>query len=300
MKTPKYNPYHLIVFYFVASEKSITSAAEKLCLTQPAVTHHIRCLEKSISIKLLDIKRKRVCLTRAGEGLFQYAAEVYQQLVSAEKFVEDIKEASFCVGIAMSLSSTVALAASAFEEFYPRVKLIVKNAPSFEVAQDVLNAQVELGVVVSMDYGISKLRPIAISGGGKVVLVASPSSPIFRKGHIELMDLRGYPLILGPETSATRRVVFSKFEAEGLQLNNLIAVEVNSVEWGRRLVENGKGIGFYYVRNVEKEVSEGLLRVLPLKHDIRIGVEVLIRKDAFLSPIAEKFISLLRVAFQNS
>jgi DNA-binding transcriptional LysR family regulator len=300
MKTPKYNPYHLIVFYFVASEKSITSAAEKLCLTQPAITHHIRCLEKSISIKLLDIRRKRVCLTRAGEGLFQYAAEVYQQLVSAEKFVEDIKETSFCVGIAMSLSSTVALAASAFGESYPRVKLIVKNAPSFEVAQDVLNAQVELGVVVSMDYGISKLRPIAISDGGKVVLVASPSSPIFRKGHVELMDLCGYPLILGPETSATRRVVFSKFEAEGLKLNDLIAVEVNSVEWGRRLVENGKGIGFYYVRNVEKEVSEGLLRVLPLKQDIRIGVDVLIRKDAFLSPIAEKFISLLRVAFQNS
>lgn len=299
MKMPKYNPYHLIVFYFVASEKSMTSAAEKLCLTQPTVTHHIKCLEKSASVKLLDIKRKKVCLTYAGEGLFQYAAEVYQQLISAEKFVEDMKEASLRVGIAMSFSSTVASAASAFEELYPHVKLIVKNAPSLEVAQDVLSSQVELGVVVSMDYGIPQLRPITISAEEKLVLVASPSNPIFQKEHIELRDLCDYPLISGPETSATRRVVFSKFEAEGLKLNPIIAVEVNSVEWGRSLVENGKGIGFYYIKNVEKEVSEGRLRVLPLTNDIRVGVDVLVRRDAFLPPIAERFISLLREAFQS-
>ena len=299
VKTPKYNPYHLVVFYFVGREKSITAAAEKLCLTQPSVTHHIKCLEKAASTKLLDVKRKRVRLTHAGEGLFQYAAEVYHQLIGAEKFLEDLKEASLHVGIAMSFSSTVASAASSFEKRYPHVRLIVKNAPSFEVAQDVLNSQVDLGVVVSMDYAIPELRSVTISAGGKGVFVASPSNPIFRKGHMELKDLCNYPLVLGPETSAIRRVVFSKFEAEGLKLNNLIAVEVNSVEWARSLVENGKGIGFYYVRNVEKEVSEGRLRVLPLTADMRVGADVLIRRDAFLSPIVEKFISLLRVAFQN-
>ncbi|OGN90964.1 MAG: hypothetical protein A2Z70_01265 [Chloroflexi bacterium RBG_13_48_17] len=299
VKTPKYNPYHLVVFYFVGREKSITSAAEKLCLTQPAVTHHIKCLEKAASLKLLDVKRQRVCLTQAGEGLFQYAAEVYQQLISAEKFVEDMKEASLGVGIAMSFSSTVASAASSFEELYPHVKLIVRTAPSFEVAQDVLNSQVDLGVVVSMDYGIPKLRSITISAGGEIVLVASPTSPIFRKEDMELSDLCDYPLILGPETSATRRVVFKKFEAEGLRLDNFVAVEVNSVEWGRSLVESGRGIGLYYISNVEKEVSEGRLRILPVTGDMRVGADVLIRKDAFLSPIAEKFISLLKGAFQN-
>lgn len=299
MKPPKYSLYHLIVFYFVASEKSVTSAAEKLCLTQPAVTHHIKSLEQSAAVKLLDIKKKKVCLTQAGEGLFKYTAEIYQQLINAEKFVEDIKEASLHVGIAMSFSSTIASAASAFEELYPHVRLIVTHAPSFEIAQDVLSSQVEVGVVVSNDYGIPKLRSIIISEGEKLVFVAAPSNPIFQKEHIELRDLCDYQLILGPETSATRRVVFSKFEAEGLEVNHLIAVEVNSVEWGMSLVESGKGISFYYIKNVEKEVSEGRLRVLPLTNDIRIGVDALVRTDAFLPPIAERFISLLRGAFQN-
>jgi DNA-binding transcriptional LysR family regulator len=299
IKTPKYNPYHLVVFYFVGSEKSITSAAEKLCLTQPSVTHHIKCLEKAASTKLIDVKRKRVCLTHAGEGLFKYAAEVHHQLIGAEKFLEDLKGASLRVGIAMSLSSTAASAAASFEKRYPHVRLIVKNAPSFEIAQDILNSQVELGVVVSMDYAIPDLRSITISEGGKVVLVAAPSNPIFQKKNMELNDLCNYPLILGPDTSAVRRLIFSKLEAEGVKLDELVAVEVNSVEWARSLVKNGTGIGFENIRNIEKEISEGQLRVLPLTDAMRIGADVLIRKDAFLSPIAERFISLLRVAFQN-
>jgi len=297
MHTPKLDAYNLIVFYFVVSEKSITAAAEKLFLSQPTVTYHIKSLEKSVGAKLLDVKRKKLFITHAGEGLFQYSKQIYQQLTDAERFVEDLKEANLRVGIAMSFSSTVASAASAFEELYPNVKLIVKNAPSFEIVQDVLNSQVELGVVVNMDYGIPELRPIAISAEEKIVLVASPSSPIFQKEHIELRDLCDYQLILGPETSATRRVIFSKFEAEGLKVNPLIAVEVNSVEWGRSLVENGKGVGFYYIKNVEKEISEGRLRVLPIANDIRVGVDALVRRDAFLPPIAERFIALLREAF---
>ena len=296
VKCPNYNPYHLVVFYFVGSEKSITSAAEKLCLTQPSVTHHIKCLEKAASIKLLDVKRKRVHLTNAGEGLFSYAKEVYHQLIGAEKFLEDLKKARLHVGIAMNFSSTAASAASAFEKRYPRVKLIVKNAPSLEVVQDVLNSQVELGVAVSMDYAIPELRSVTISTGGKGVFVASPSNSIFRKEDIKLSDLCNYPLILGPETSAIRRLVFNKFEAEGLKLNNLVALaaaEVNTVELAMSLVENGKGIGFFYIKNIEREVSEGRLRVLPLADDMRIGTDVLIRRDAVLSPIAEKFISLL-------
>jgi DNA-binding transcriptional LysR family regulator len=298
MHPRKLDVYNLIVFYFVASEKSITAAAEKLFLSQPTVTYHIKSLEKSVGVKLLDVKKKRLLLTHAGEGLFQYSKQIYQQLSDAERFVDDLKEANLRVGIAMSFSSTIASAASSFEELYPHVKLMVTHAPSFEIAQDVLSSQVELGVVVSTDYGTPKLRSITISEGEKIVFVASPSNPIFRKKHLELRDLCDYPLILGPATSATRRAVFSQFEAAGLNLDPIIAVEVNSVEWGRSLVESGKGISFYYARNVDKEVSNGRLRVVPVtNNDIRIGVDALVRRDAPLPPIAEKFISLLREAF---
>ena len=60
---------NLIVFYYVATEESLTSAADKLCLSQPTVTYHIRTLEANIGVKLLDVKKQKVFLTRAGMGL---------------------------------------------------------------------------------------------------------------------------------------------------------------------------------------------------------------------------------------
>jgi DNA-binding transcriptional LysR family regulator len=155
-----------------------------------------------------------------------------------------------------------------------------------------LNSQLDLGIVVSRDYANPELRCIAISEAERMALVASPSSPISQKGQIELADLCDYPLILGPETSATRQIILEKLKAEGLKTSSLIAVEVDSIEWGRSLVEDGKGISFYYMRNVEKEVSEGRLKILHLVDDIQVGVEVLVRRDVSLPPVANKFIAL--------
>jgi len=114
-------------------------------------------------------------------------------LVNAERFAENLKEASLRVGIALTFSSSFSSTAARFRELYPHVKLIVEHAPSFKVIEDVLNYQLDLGIVVSRDYANPEIRCIAISEGEKMVLVASPSSPIAQKEKIELADLRDYP-----------------------------------------------------------------------------------------------------------
>jgi DNA-binding transcriptional LysR family regulator len=297
MRTPKLDIYNLVVFYFVASERSITAAAEKLFLSQPTVTYHIKSLEKSVGTKLLEVKRKKLFLTNAGEGLFKYSKQIYQQLINAERFVEDLKEASLRVGITLTFSSSFSSTAAKFRELYPHVKLFVENAPSAKIIEDVLNSRLDLGIVVSRGYANPELRCISISEAEMMALVASPSSPIAQKKRIDLADLCDYPLILGPETSATRQIILEKLKAKGFKTSSLVAVEVDSIEWGRSLVEDGKGISFYYMRNVEKEVSEGRLKILHLVDDIRVGVEVLVRRDVVLPPIANKFIALARETF---
>jgi DNA-binding transcriptional LysR family regulator len=71
------NPQNLVVFYLVAIEKSLNSAAEKLHFTQPGISYHIRALESYTKLKLLDIKKQRLTLTPAGEGVYKYAKEIY-------------------------------------------------------------------------------------------------------------------------------------------------------------------------------------------------------------------------------
>ena len=114
MRTPKLDVYNLVVFYFVASEKSLTAAAEKLFLSQPTVTYHIKSLEQSVGAKLLEIRKKKLFLTQAGEGLFKYSKQIYQQLINAERFIEELKEASLRVGIALTFSSSFSSTAARF------------------------------------------------------------------------------------------------------------------------------------------------------------------------------------------
>ena len=300
MAPSKLELHSLVVFYHVACERSITAAADRLCLTQPTVTYHIRSLEKNIGIKLLDIRRQKVYLTYAGKGLFKYVKEIYQQMTGAEKFLEDLKEASLRVGISTTFSTCTAAAASAFERLFPRVKLIIRSSSSFEVVDDVLNSRIDLGIVVGMNYNNPRLKTITLSGLQKMLLVASPSSPIAQRNRLSLASLCGYPLILGPETSATRRIILQKIKNGGCNMPTPIVVEVNSLDWGINLVENGGGMGLYHEKSVERAISDGRLKALPLPRNISVVANAVLRADAPEHPIAGKFIALARDCFKVS
>jgi len=297
MAPSKLDLHSLVVFYYVASEESVTAAADKLCLTQPTVTYHIRSLERNVGLKLLDIRRQKVFLTQAGIGLFKYVSEIYHQMTGAEKYLENLKEASLRIGISTTFSTCLASAASAFEKLYPHVKLIIRSTSSFEVAEDVLNSEVDVGVVVSMDYGNPKLKSVVLSSQEKLVLVASPSSAIAQRQRLAFVNLCGYPLILGPETSATRRIILKKLRVGGCHMPSPIIVEVNSSEWGISLVEKGEGVGLHHIKSVERSISEGRLKILPLSGEIWVGVDAILRADAPEHPMADRFISLVKEAF---
>jgi DNA-binding transcriptional LysR family regulator len=300
MSTSKLELHSLIVFYHVACEGSITAAADKLCLTQPTVTYHIRSLEKNIGIRLLDIRRQKVYLTYAGKGLFRYVKEIYQQMTGAEKFLEDLKETSLRVGISTTFSTCTASAASAFEQLFPQVKLVIRSSSSFEVVDDVLSSQVDLGIVVGMNYNNPRLKIMTLSGLQKMLLVASPSSPIAQRNRLSLASLCGYPLILGPETSATRRIILQKIKNGGCNMPTPIVVEVNSLEWGINLVENGGGMGLYHEKSVERAISDGRLKALPLPRSISVVADAILRADAPEHPIARKFIALAKECFKTT
>ncbi|MBN1161032.1 MAG: LysR family transcriptional regulator [Dehalococcoidales bacterium] len=300
MTPSKLDLHSLIVFYHVASEESITAAAGKLCLTQPTVTYHIRSLERNVGLKLIEVKRQKVSLTQAGKGLYKYASEIYRQMNDAEKYLENLKEASLRVGISTTFSTCLASAASAFEKSYPGVKLIIRGASSFEIAEAVQNCEVDIGIVVSADYDNPKLRSIPLSTQEQLVLVASPSSTIAQKSRLAFANLCGYPLILGPETSATRQLILNRIRVGGCHMPSPIIVEVNSAEWGIKLVENGEGVGVHHIKSVERSIADGRLKILPLSSDILVGAQGLLRDDAPEHPMARKFIELVREALDKN
>jgi DNA-binding transcriptional LysR family regulator len=294
---PNLNPNDLLIFYTVAREKSLSSAADKLFLTQPAVTYHIQSLEKYTHVKLLSFKKRQATLTSHGKELFKYAESIYQQMVEADKYISFVREANFRVGIASVYVNLVKpTLLSMFEGQKSGVKLVVKSGNAFEMVQDVMDSTLDLAIVPEFDYGNDKLNHIRISQPENIICFTSPEQKI-PQGPLAWKDLVNYPLVTGPETSVIRRIVFKKLKEESLE-GITPAAEVSNITWTRTMVEKGKGLAFTLARDVEKEVAEGKFKLVPLEEYLQITAEAVTRSD-ISNPIIEKFIHSIKQALNS-
>jgi DNA-binding transcriptional LysR family regulator len=295
---PNLNPNDLVIFYAVAKEKSLSAAAEKLFLTQPAITYHIQALEQYTGVKLIDFKKRQIVLTNHGKELLKYAGEIYQQLIDAERFIKFIRESHIRVGIASAYDVFMRpLLNSMFEAKNPEIKLTVKSGDAFEMVKDVTDSNLDLAIVPQFDYGNEKMNHIQISSPEKIVVFASSHQPI-QKEPLDWQDLTNYHLVMGTESSVIRRIIFSKFKEKGLPEPSL-AAEVGSVIWCKSLVENGKGLSFTLAKDIQKEVLEGRLKIVPLKEYAYATAEAITRAD-MLNPIIEEFIEMVKEVFHYS
>ena len=292
---PNLDPSSLLVFYIVATEKSLTSAADKLCLTQPAITYRIKTLEEYTRVKLLEFKKRQVSLTPHGKELLTYAEKIYDQLVNAERFIKSIKEAYLRAGIASMYISIVGPVIKKMFEKYPEVRLTVRSGDAIEMVQEVLDSNLDIAIVPHFDYDKVKLQHNTVSAPQKIVCFAS-SDQIIQNEPLSWKELCNYPLISGPEESVIRRIIFNKFKNEGLEVRQL-AAEVNNIEWCKTLVENGKGLSFTVIGDIEEEISKRRLKIVQLKEDLYLTAEAVTRSDNFSNPTIQEFVSMVKLAF---
>jgi len=104
--------------------------------------------------------------------------------------------------------------------------------------------------------------------------------------------------VLGTESSVIRKIIFNKFKEKGLPEPTL-AAEVGSVTWCKSLVENGKGLSFTLAKDIQKEVLEGRLKIVPLTEYAYISAEAITQAD-MLNPIIEEFIKMVKDVFHYS
>ncbi len=298
IKPPRINPEHLITFYFVAEEKSLSQASDLLFLSQPTVCLHIKTLERGSGVKLVHIKKKRVTLTEAGEALLPYAKELYQQAKSAEMCLQTLREEVLRIGVALTLSATIISVAGKFRELFPNTKVKIKEGPSYQIVEETSDMQHDLAVVARLNYGNHRLETMEVSDGERMIFIASPNDPLSQKDELELADLNGHPLILPAEKSATREVLLQKLKEQ--KVEPIIIAEVDNPERVKSLVGMGKGVALVLEASVEDELPGGKLIVLPFKEDIRIGVDILVHRDNPLHSMGNRFVSLVRETYEKS
>jgi DNA-binding transcriptional LysR family regulator len=292
MKALKVNVDQLITFYFIAKEGSITEASELLCLSQPAVTMQVSTLQKYFGVKLINVKKKRVHLTKAGEELFSYAEEIYRSAVKAESLLVGYRNSNLRLGISGALTLFLIPVVDRFKELYPTVRLTIREGRTRNLTAELLDFQHDLCIVGAVNAEQKELQVFRIPGIEKMVLVASPDDELARKKTVTWKELAGYPLILLGEGSAARDRILNEFENRGL--TPLIAADIDSIEGMKQLIAAGKGVGLMFPPNVWQEIKLGKLTSVPLEGgELQIDIDVAINRDVSLSPPAERFLALI-------
>jgi DNA-binding transcriptional LysR family regulator len=248
----------LAAFCAVVERRSFSQAAERLGVTQPAVSLQVRALEKRLGTQLLDRSGRRVEPTEAGLRLYRGA----QRLLALESQVLDevAGEAEGELRGELRLGASTGPAAvvvplllGEFQREHPAVRVALTVADARAVVERVGARELELGIVGAA----RRHRGVVYEPffDDEVILAVPPGHP-FAGRTVTLDELRGESLIVMQEGAGVRQIVEDELRALGLRLRDLdVRLELGLQESVRSAVQAGYGVTFISRTAVEPELA---------------------------------------------
>ncbi|MFB9329823.1 LysR family transcriptional regulator [Paenibacillus aurantiacus] len=294
------NLYALRVFHQVAESGSVTRAAERLQISQPAVTAHVRKLGEELGLALLAPRGRGVLLTEAGERVAAHAARVVALERDIARDLDGYRRGE--LGIlrlaATSLPASCLLPArlAAYRLAYPEVRVELRTLNARTCCEALLRYEADMAVV----GGTSGAEP-GLDGTllmeDEPWFVASASHPL-AGGDVRLSEIAVYPFVMREAGSAAQRQLDGIFRARGLHTPPC-ALEVGGVRETLQCVGAGLGIALVSALEAEAAVSGGLLsRVRVADAQLPASpITLYVRSGEVPTPQAEWFARSLRSAF---
>jgi DNA-binding transcriptional LysR family regulator len=252
----------LAAFCTVVERRSFSQAAERLGVTQPAVSLQVRALEKRLGTQLLDRSGRRVEPTEAGLRLYRGA----QRLLNLEEQLLDELagegEGELAGELQLGASTgpaaiVVPLLLCEFQREHPGVKISLAVSDTQSVVERVAARELELGIVgAARRHRAVKFEPFF---DDEVILACPPGHP-FADRTVTLDELRAENLIVMQEGAGVRQIVEDELRALGTRLRDLdVRLELGLQESVRSAVQAGYGVTFISRSAVEPELAAGTL-----------------------------------------
>jgi DNA-binding transcriptional LysR family regulator len=282
----------LKTFQLVSRLKSFSRAAEKLGVTQPAISAQVRSLENEVGARLFDREGGKVTFTAAGrlfEPFAEHCLQCHSHILAgvSELYQSPRGEISVSTSEATSLYVLPTVFAQ-FKKLYSRVHLSIVRSERTRTLEAVFSREVDFGIV-SLPVKDSRLLIHSIHKD-EVLLVTSPSHPLADRDTVKLDEIIQYPLLM-IKHGRQREKINAFFQSKDLQPR--VAMELESSELLKRLIGAGIGMGFLPQTNVSSDVSAGLLKTMKVE-GMRVQRELAIvyRKDKTLTRAAHAFLEV--------
>lgn len=279
--------WQLRSFCEIAETLNFTKASEKLHLTQSAVSHQIKALEKELGVQLFIRAKRGVILTEAGKVALEYAKKIIRDAEEMYEVVAGRERALVgTVRVAAATQALVYLFAPLFEDFmdsHESVELVFRTTTTTEqTVENVLEGLIDVGFASLAVYSpVLRVTPLFTD---ELVLVVGKKHELAGRKTVAAVELEKERWILFERGASIRRATDGFFKDLGVEPEK--ALESNDTYFVKLMIEHGLGISLMPSWAVREEVKNGKLAQLKIdSHELKRSVAMVSLKRAQSAPI---------------
>ena len=281
------------IFDTVARYHSHTQAAEKLHMTQPAVSMQMKQLEKNLDIALFEKHGKTLSLSSAGHQLREYSKEILQSYNNMLDFVEKtkgIETGHLVISVASTANHFTTRILAAFSKKYPDITISLDVTNRQNILEQLENYEPDLVIMGEPPKGLGlkseRFMPNPLE------IIATPDHPLRSKKNLAIKDLEYEKFVVREKGSGTREAISRHFAESGLVCDTTL--EMSSNEAIKHAVSAGFGLGVVSIHTVQLELLNNHLITLNVKgFPLKRYWHLVTRKGKAMSPVAEAFRTFL-------
>lgn len=281
----------------IARSGGFSRAGEILHLSQPAISHHVRHLERVLGVPLLVRRGRRASPTEAGAVLLEHAGRAFKVLDEAREAIQRLRgRVAGRVTVGTGATASIYLLPALLRRLrarHPDLELVVVTGNAGEIASAVSRGELDVGVVT---------LPIAVGRGllvspfyvDRLVAIAPPDRRWRRRAPMTAAELAREPVILYERGGTIRRVVDDWFRRG--RATPRVAMELGNAEATKKLVGAGLGLSVVSEIAVKADARAGALNLIPLRPALHRRIGVVRRRERSPRPALLAFMTALESA----
>jgi DNA-binding transcriptional LysR family regulator len=286
---------HLRTFSTVAELGSVSKAALRLRVAQPALSRQIIDLEKELGLKLFDRIGRRLLLTREGDQLVENCRRVLGQvagIAEQARIVQGGQAGSLKIGASPQvMESVIPMMLSSYAKTFPMVE--VKLVEMFGRDQLIMVQRGEIDIGIGLLGQVQADQRFAYHplGTAEILAACHPLHELAKRKTVEIATLGRYPLLLLDPSYAFRKLFDASCRLAGLEPT--VIVESRAPHTLVGLAEAGHGVAIIQTITPTSRYKVRVLRVAQNRKPMRLPMVAIWDRRRPLPRYAEEFCKLL-------
>lgn len=286
----------------VAKERSFTKAAERLNISQSAVSEQVKLLEEEAGFPLFRRTPRGIDVTERGRTFLYEAERIVGDVLSLSDTARRLRGAildTFKIGMGSGMAPIfMPRLFKDLQDTLPGARLEIFTAPTRNIFNDLHEERIDAGLAIESEpdrlpAGLVFDRLTVV----EMALIAHPKHPLARaKQPIDVGRLVAEPIVMNELTVGYGQVVLSLFSDLGIR-PNILAIADN-IDTMKAIVQSGKGIAIVPKPCADNEVALGVLKVMSIAPARSVALSLFRRRQP-LSRRKEGFLTALRDALKD-